>query len=69
MKNQNKSPLFVNRGYILLSVTLLLLLINMILELCVVTAQFDQRSAQSFSHLMLGLPQKKVKAPSPMSNL
>ena len=69
MKNQNKPPLFYNRGYILMSVTLLLLLINMILELCVVTAQFDQRSAQAFSTFILRLPQKKVKTSIPVSNL
>ena len=69
MKNKNKPPLFFNRGYILLSVTLLLLLINMILELCVLTAQFDQRSAQAFSTFVLRLPQKNVRASSPLSKL
>ena len=69
MKSQNELPLFYNRGYILLSVTLLLLLINIILELSVVTAKFDQRSAQAFSTFILRSPLKKVKTFSPVSNL
>ncbi len=69
MKSQNKLTLFYNRGYILLSVTLLLLLINIILELSVVTAKFDQRSAQSFSRFILRSSLKKVKTFSPVSNL